>query len=55
METKSFEQILSMVISACNGQFYSGTRDIQATVVECATQIYIAQTNNLLKETGVNE
>jgi hypothetical protein len=43
MEKKSFEEILKMVSRACNATFYSGTRDVLKTVLECATQIYIAQ------------
>ena len=40
MDNKSFEEILRMVASACNSIFYTGTKD---TILECATQIYIAQ------------
>ena len=41
MEHNSFEEILQMVASACNATF--GIRDIRSNVLECATQIYIAQ------------
>ena len=43
MENKSFKEILQMVSGACNATFANGTRDIRQTVLECATQIYIAQ------------
>lgn len=43
MPDKSFTEILSMVASACNREFYSGTKEIKEVVLECATQIYIAQ------------
>lgn len=42
-ERKSFNEIVTMILNACNHSFYSGTKDIKSTVVECATQIYIAQ------------
>ena len=42
-ETKSFNEIMKMIVNACNHNFYSGAKDIKNTVVECATQIYIAQ------------
>lgn len=42
---KSFSEILSMVVSACNKEFYRGASDITDTALECATQIYIAQMN----------
>lgn len=43
MENKSFKEIVQMITSACNAAFTNGTRDIRNTVLECATQIYIAQ------------
>ena len=43
MTDKSFAEILSMVANACNREFYSGTKELKETVLECATQIYIAQ------------
>lgn len=43
MENKSFKEILQMITSACNATFTNGTRDIRNVVLECATQIYIAQ------------
>lgn len=39
----SFKEIIQMITSACNATFTNGTRDIRNTVLECATQIYIAQ------------
>lgn len=42
-ETKSFQEILTMINNACTHSFYSGAKDIKSTVVECATQIYIEQ------------
>jgi hypothetical protein len=43
MQNGSFEDILRMVSSACNSVFYTGTKDRKDTLLECATQIYIAQ------------
>ena len=43
MKEKSFDEILSMVKYACSNNFYSGTRGLEETVLECATQIYISQ------------
>lgn len=43
MENKSFKEILRMIVYACNDQFYSGIKDVKEKVIECATQIYIAQ------------
>lgn len=42
-EKKTYGEILRMIVSACNTSLYSGTKEIKETVVECATQIYIAQ------------
>ena len=42
-EKQTFKEIVEMITSACNAHFVNGTRDIRHTVVECATQIYIAQ------------
>lgn len=43
MAKKSYDEIMRMIISACNNYFYSGAKDEKRTVIECATQIYIAQ------------
>ena len=43
MENKSFKELVQMITNACNAVFPAGTRDIRHTVIECATQIYIAQ------------
>ena len=51
MAKKSFSEILSMVVSACNKEFYRGASDITDTALECATQIYIAQMN--IEQEGV--
>lgn len=42
-ERKSFNEIVTMILNACNHSFYSGAKEIKSTVIECATQIYIAQ------------
>lgn len=52
MAEKSYSEILRMVIDACNFHFYSGAKDEKKTVIECATQIYIAQMNCISKERG---
>lgn len=51
MANESFSQILHMAVNACNANFYTGTRDIRETVLECATQIYIAQMGKDVIET----
>ncbi len=43
MNKKTFNEILRIINNACNDVFYSGARDVKATVIECATRIYIAQ------------
>lgn len=43
MTEKSYDEIMRMIINACNNHFYNGTKDVKKTVIECATQIYIAQ------------
>ena len=45
MAEKSYDEIMRMIIGACNNHFYSGAKDENKTVIECATQIYIAQMN----------
>lgn len=45
MAEKSYDEIMRMIINACNNHFYSGAKDEKKTVIECATQIYIAQMN----------
>lgn len=53
MAEKSYVEIMRMIINACNNNFYSGAKDEKKTVIECATQIYIAQMNTrTLKERG---
>ena len=46
MNKMSYDEILRMIINACNNRFYNGAKDIKETVVECATQIYITQMKN---------
>lgn len=43
MGNRSFEEILSMVTSACNRVFLDGDFNKKTVILECATQIYIAQ------------
>lgn len=43
MENKTFKEIVQMIANACNATFSSGIRDIRPNIIECATQIYIAQ------------
>lgn len=45
MAEKSYNEIMQMIIKACNNHFYTGAKDEKKTVIECATQIYIAQMN----------
>ena len=40
---RTFKEILKMVSDACTSVFYSGDKDAKQTVIECATQIYIAE------------
>ena len=55
MVEKSYDEIMRMIIHACNNHFYSGAKDEKKTVIECATQIYIAQMNCILKERGAEK
>ena len=43
MEIKSFKEIMIMITNACNDVFYSGSKGMGEKIIECATQIYIAQ------------
>ena len=44
MEHMSYKEILLMIENACNKCWYNGSgSDGRKTVIECATQIYIAQ------------
>lgn len=53
MAEKSYDEIMRMIINACNNHFYGVEKDEKKTVIECATQIYIAQMNTrTLKERG---
>ena len=55
MAEKSYDEIMRMIINACNNHFYGVAKDEQKTVIECATQIYIAQMNTRTpKERGVD-
>lgn len=46
MENKTFEQILSMVVDACNKSFTDGDFNKKTVILECATKIYVAQMLN---------
>lgn len=48
---KSFGEILEMVETACERTFYYGSKGFTETVLECATEIYIAQ----MKEAKADE
>ena len=52
---KSFGEILKMISCACAKTYYTGDKDIKATVVECATQIYIAQMMNERVDNAVDQ
>lgn len=52
MAKKSYNEIMQMITNACNEHFYSGAKDVKEIVIECATQIYIAQMNCTPKEGG---
>ena len=41
----TYKDILRMVESACAAVFYSGAKGVETSVIESATQIYIAQMN----------
>ena len=43
MANKPFNEILRMVVTACNENFYTGMKTLTEKALECATQIYIAQ------------
>lgn len=41
MDKQLFKDILAGIVSACNGCFYDGVKNIRPTALECATKIYI--------------
>ena len=53
--TDTFKDILSMVNNACSRVFYTGSKDVKETVIQCATQIYIQQMRMGLTEEETNE
>lgn len=42
-QKKSFKEIISMIVSACNAEFYTGSKEVKDIIIECATKIYIEQ------------
>lgn len=52
MAEKSYDEIMRMIINACIDNFYSGAKVEKKTVIECATQIYIAQMNTRIPKEG---
>lgn len=43
MANETFGEILHMIEIACNQHLYDGARRYEEKIIECATQIYIAQ------------
>ena len=43
MMENTFNDILRMVIDACEHNFYNDREDKEQIIIECATKIYIAQ------------
>lgn len=41
----TFNEIMIMLHNACCKVFYSGDKGREETLIQCATQIYIAQMN----------
>ena len=41
----TFDEIVKMVASACFGNIRKGCGDHEEAIIQCATQIYIAQMN----------
>lgn len=41
----TFDEIVRMVIRACSRNFYKGYGNHEEAIIQCATQIYIAQMN----------
>ena len=52
MAEKSYNEIMRMIINACNDNFYNGAKDEKKTVIESATQIYIAQMTRTPQKEG---
>ncbi len=42
----TFREILKMINNACCDVFYTGSDGAKEAIIECATQIYIAQMKN---------
>lgn len=51
-EDMTYKEIVRMIGNACNDEFYSGVKDLKATIIESATQIYIAQMNTRTQKEG---
>ena len=49
----SFRKIVEMIVDACSVSFYSGAKDAKETIINCATQIYIAQMNTRTQQKEV--
>ena len=45
MVKNTYNEILEMIVSACKRNFADDVKDKENTIIECATQIYIAQMN----------
>ena len=41
----TYKEIMTMIHNACCKVFYNGDKGHEETVIQCATQIYIAQMN----------
>ena len=41
----TLDEIMIMMHNACCEVFYTGTKGREETIIQCATQIYIAQMN----------
>lgn len=41
----TYKEIMTMIHNACHNVFYNGDKGHEETVIQCATQIYIAQMN----------
>ena len=41
----TYKEIMTMIYNACHNVFYNGGKGNEETIIQCATQIYIAQMN----------
>lgn len=52
MAEKLYDGIMKMIINSCNNHFHRGVQDEMKTIIECTTQIFIANMNASVPKEG---